>query len=556
MQNAFVKAATLDPALTNVRTENGALSYATMGSALLDQFGKAGTARGRDLQTVWAEQSKLWADDPRTALRFPFYLRMITRNANVGNGTKTAKVQRGQGAKDESFKRFLWIAKYHPETFYANLWLIPVVGSWKDLWVLMSMDKTLDRRKFFEVMAEGINDPSTVDLVKKYMPRIRSNSKCKTEWAKQSNEDAKAFAKFAGWTFEDYRTFKATGKAHTFQTYMCKGLYSKIDWNTIPGKALLNLVTGKFLETHKLQDNYIQWLKTQPVAKFNGYAFELGQKLRGINPVTRRYSPPSMITKITIDKQFRGLIETAKKDDGGIKGNVLCALDTSGSMTSQIEGGPQGLTSYDVCVSLGIYFSELNQGAFHNVVAMFADQSELFTLSGEFSDKWSQIRNHRDAMGSTNFQSVIDLIVATKKAHPEIPLDEFPSTLLVVSDMQFNPTSAHCDWWGRCTWNASTYEAEKTNYQAAMHKLLQVFPYEWVENFKIVWWYCAGRKTNDYPTNTTNKGTYMISGFDGSVISFVLGGDVKTGEKVQKSMEEVVEEALTQESLEFLKVVD
>ena len=44
-QNAFVKAATLDPALTNVRTENGALSYATIGSALLDQFGKAGTAR-------------------------------------------------------------------------------------------------------------------------------------------------------------------------------------------------------------------------------------------------------------------------------------------------------------------------------------------------------------------------------------------------------------------------------------------------------------------------------------------------------------------------------
>ena len=83
MQNAFVKAATLDPALTNVRTENGALSYATIGSALLDQFGKAGTARGRDINQVWAEQSKLWADDPETALRFPFYLRMITRQTNV-----------------------------------------------------------------------------------------------------------------------------------------------------------------------------------------------------------------------------------------------------------------------------------------------------------------------------------------------------------------------------------------------------------------------------------------------------------------------------------------
>ena len=552
-QNAFVKAATLDPALTNVRTENGALSYATIGSALLDQFGKAGTARGRDINTVWAEQSKLWADDPRTALRFPFYLRMITRQANVGNGEKTAKVQRGQGAKDESFKRMLWIAKYHPETFYANLWLVPVVGSWKDLWVLMSMDKTLDRKKFFEVMAEGINDPGFVDLVKKYMPRIRSNSKCKTEWAKQSNEDAKSFAKFAGWSFEDYRTFKATGKAHTFQTYMCKGLYSKIDWNTIPGKALLNLVTGKFLDTHNLNDSYIKWLKAQPVAKFNGYAFELGHKLGGGNTWVRSYTQPSLATKITIDKQFRGLIETAKKDDGGIKGNVLCALDTSGSMTAEIQGA-NGVTSYDVCVSLGIYFSELNEGAFHNVVAMFDDTSELFNLSGEFSDKWSQIRNRRDAMGSTNFQSLIDLIVATRNKHPEIPLSEFPQTLLVVSDMQFNPA-------GRSSWDMYcgrgwSSEDEQTNYQMAMRKLSQVFPYEFVENFKIIWWYCAGRPTNDYPTNTTNKGTYMISGFDGSVISFVLGGDEKTSVKTQKTMEEVVEEALSQESLEFLKVVD
>jgi len=547
MQNAFVKAATLDPALTNVRTENGALSYATMGSALLDQFGKAGTARGRDMSTVWAEQSKLWADDPETALRFPFYLRMITRQTNV-NGGKTAKVQRGQGAKDESFKRMLWIAKYHPETFYANLWLIPVVGSWKDLWVLMSMDKTLKRVEFFKVIAEGIEDESAKDLVKKYMPRIRSNKKCKTEWAKQTNEDAKAFAKFANWSYEDYRTFKATGKAHTFQTYICKGLYSKIDWNTIPGKALLNLVTGKFLETHKLTDKYVAWLKTQPVAKFNGYAFELGNKLGG------RYNTPSMVTKITVDKQFRGLIETAKKDDGGIKGNVLCALDTSGSMTSEING-TNGITSYDVCVSLGIYFSELNEGAFHNVVAMFDDTSELLTISGEFSDKWSQIRNRRDAMGSTNFQSLIDLIVKTRKTRPEIPLDEFPKTLLVVSDMQFNPT--HSGWyWGGS--NRETYPDEQTNYQAAMKKLSAVFPQEFVDEFKIVWWYCAGRATNDTPTNKENKGTYLVSGFDGSVISFILGGDTvdDSGRKVEKSMEDVVYEALHQEVLEQLKNVD
>ena len=549
-QNAFVKAATLDPALTNVRTENGAISYATIGSALLDQFGKAGTARGRDIDTVWAEQSKLWADDPDTALRFPFYLRMITRQANVNDEHgKTAKVQRGQGARDESFKRLLWIAKYHPETFYANLWLLPVVGSWKDLWVLLSMDKSLDRKEFFKVMAEGINYEASKDLVKKYMPRIRAVSKCKTEWSKQSNEDAKAFAKFAGWSFEDYRNFKSTGKAHSFQTYICKGMFDKLDWKTIPGKALLNLVSGSFLDDHKLTKSYLDWLKTQPVAKFNGYPFELGHKLGA-----GRYGNVSMVTKITIDKQFRGLIETAKKDNGGIKGNVLCGLDTSGSMSSPVNGAGD-VTSYDVCVSLGIYFSELNEGAFHNVVAMFDDTSELLTLSGEFTDKWSQIRNRRDAMGSTNFQSLINLIVDTRKKHPEIPLSEFPHTLLVVSDMQFNPTRGGW-YWGS---HGETYPDEQTNYQAAMNKLRAVFPQEFVDDFKIVWWFCAGRETRDFPTNMDNGGTYMVSGFDGSVISFILGGEVKVdenGKKVTPSMEEIVNDALHQEVLELLTVKD
>ena len=546
MQNAFVKAATLDPAITNVRTENGALSYATIGSALLDQFGKAGTARGRDIGIVWAEQSKLWADDPDSALRFPFYLRMITRQANVKGG-KTEKVQRGQGAKDESFKRFLWIAKYHPETFYANLWLIPVVGSWKDLWVLMSMDKTLKRDEFFKVIAEGIEDDSARDLIKKYLPRIRSSKKCTTDWAKQTNEDAKAFAKFAGWSYEDYRTFKATGIAHAFQTYICKGLYSKIDWKTIPGKALLNLVSGDFLDKHKLTDSYLKWLKTQPVAKFNGYPFELGNKL-GCN-----YSSPSLVTKVTVDKQFKGLIATAKKDDGAIKGNVLCALDTSGSMTAKING-TNGITSYDVCVSLGIYFSELNEGAFHNVVAMFDNTSELLTLSGEFSDKWSQIRHRRDAMGGTNFQSLIDLIVDTRRKHPEIPVNEYCKTLVIVSDMQFNPSRNSNSWMYYGHYNA---EDDKTNYQEAMRKLRTVFPSEWVDEFKIVWWYCAGRPTTDYPSTKEDNGTYLYSGFDPAVISLLLGKDIdNTPNKQAPTMEEVVHNALHQEVLEMLKIVE
>lgn len=533
MMNAFIKQNEMGAG--TALTENGALSYATAGTTLIDQFAHAGTARGRDIATVWAEQGHLWAENPEMALKFPFYLRMITRQTNIGNGKKTEKVQRGQGARDEAFKRLLWIAKYHSDEFYRNLWLVPVVGSWKDLWVLLSMDDSLNKEKFFQVIAEGIKDENSRDLVKKYLPRIRSDKKCTSEWAKKTNALAKEFAHVVGWTYQDYRTFKSTGKAHEFQRMICSGQYKDINWNTIPGKALLNLVSGKFLQAHGLDKAYMEWLKKQPVAKFNGYAYELGMKLGD----GYRINLPA-VQKITIDKQFDGLIETAKKDDGGIKGNVLCALDTSGSMTCPINGGPAGLTSFDVCVSLGIYFSELNTGAFHNHVAMFDNTSWMMELKGSFSDKWFQIKNSTVAWGGTNFQSLIDLIVDTRKRHPEIPLEEFPQTLLVISDMQFN----NC--------------GSKTNYELMMNKLRNYFPSEWVDEFRCIWWYCAGRKaaSQDVPATMDHGGQYLFSGFDGAVVSLLLGGETKVdehGKVVQPTMEEMVNMALTQEVLTLVQ---
>lgn len=516
-------------------TENGAVSYRTSGSDLIDQFAHAGTARGRLINDVWNEQATIWGEDPVKALRFPFYLRMITRQTNIVGSDKTESVQRGQGARDESFKRLLWIAKYHPEEFYRNLWLLPVVGSWKDLWTLLSMDKTLDKQQFFNVIAMGINDPNHKDLVKKYLPRIRSSKVCTTDWAKTTNKLAKEFAQYVGWSMKDYREFKSTGKAHEFQRTICARDYSHIKWNTIPGKALLNLINGKFIDNHNLVESYSNWLEKQPMVKFNGYPYELGMKIH--NKGWRTVISPA--AKATIDKQFDNLINTATKNDGAFKENVLCALDTSGSMTCDIFGGPKGLTSYDVCISLGIYFSALNTGAFHNVVAMFDDHSTLMELKGDsFTDKWNQIINAKTAWGSTNFQSVIDLIVKTRTEHPEIPLEEFPTTLLVVSDMQFNPCG------------------NSTNTDVMLNKLRTVFPDEWVDNFKAIWWYCAGRDgaSNDVPSTMEHGGQYLFSGFDGSIVSLILNKtvDAKTGKVRNLTMEEAVDVALNQEVLQLV----
>ena len=508
-------------------TENGAVSNSTTGNFLVDQFGKAGSYRGRDINSVFADQGTIWGEDKLQSLRFIFYLRLITRK--IKGFVNSEKIQMGQGVKDEAFKRLLWVAKYHPDVFYKNMWLIPVVGSWKDLFTLIYTDNelkthALNQDLIFELIQKGIDDPYNKALVQKYLPQVKSNAKCKTERAKNFNQVAKDLCEYFGWSAKEYRKFKATGAAHNFQRLLCAKLYDNINWNEIPGKALFNLVSGKFLSKHNLENNYTNWLEKQPVAKFTGYVYELVDK---IIPSGTSMASLSAVMKNTYDKQFKGLIDLAKKNRGGLKGNVWVACDTSGSMSA----GVAGTTAYNIAISLSVYFAELNEGAFHNNTIIFQSTSYVLKLSGtSFVDRIRQIAEASTDMGGTNFESVVNEIVKVRKKNPNIPISDYPDTLIVVSDMQFNPSTRH----------------GQTNYETFMKKLAEVG----LPPIKMIWWDCTGRVKN-FPSTIDDLGTYVISGFDGSIITLLCGGekvmDEKTGKMREKTMIEKMDEALSQE---------
>jgi len=161
------------------------------------------------------------------------------------------------------------------------------------------------------------------------------------------------------------------------------------------------------------------------------------------------------------------------------------------------------ITAYDICVSLGIYFAALNKGAFHDHVIMFDNVSRSLNLSGTFSEKAKQLSSASTAWGGTNFQSVIDHIVSIRTSKPEIPIEDYPQTLIVVSDMQFNPVDG-----------GNT----QTNYEAAMSKLEKVG----LPKIRIVWWFVTGRGS-DFPSTLSDEGVTMIGGFDPAVITLLLG---------------------------------
>jgi hypothetical protein len=537
--NQFVK----NLGTKNTTTWNGAISNSTSGSSTLDYFAKCGSYRGRSCAEVNADMASIFGADPVQAMKIVLYNRMVTRKAK-GFENVCDTVQRGQGQRDEFVKSLAWLENNRPDYLYKNLWLVPVVGCWKDLWydsAASGFHYYINQKEVFKVIKAGLKSEYHRGLLAKYLPKIRSRKSVKNDRHVRLNNFARALCTELGWTEAHYRKFKSNPEscAHLYQRQMCANEWTDLDFNMIPGKALFNLLSRKGkdkknpIERHDLEKKYLDWIKQQPVAKFTGYPYELLKAAKSQRTVMQTF---------TYDAQFQGLIAKAKDSVPAelLQKGVLCALDTSGSMGYMGHyGAPVDLQPIDVCVGLGIYFASLIEGYFHNHVIMFDSESRFLKLQGEsFCGKVDQITKYPTAWGSTNFQSAIDEIVRIRKQHPEIPVSDFPEVLLVVSDMQFNPSGSN-----------------ETNYEMARRKLRAVG----LPDMTIIWWQVNGRCTSDVPSTMSDPGTVLISGMDGAIVTAILGGtekivDEKTGETRQRTPEEMMQLALDQEILNKVNV--
>ena len=546
--NAFINAGLKESAKTH--SGNYALKYETTGDCFVDQFsGLSSYKQPRSFSDVSKDMSVLWEKDKELAVKLTFFMRTITRKVSLFDGTKTNTVQRGGGLKHESIMRMLWIYQKDHNIFWKNIPLFISIGSWKDIFQMLSFDlqyhgwdgRILSWDLMFELIASGLENPNTSNLVKKYLPQIRSNNKCKTVESQANNILAKwlaskLFGNDTNKTYAEYRRLKTSGTAHTWQQLISKGKFLEIDFDTVHGRALSLLVSSKFLENQNLTEKYEEWISSKPVAKFTGFVHELFGKYIINDGGYYSYMKELKSWQIeTLQKQFDGLVETAKKN-AKTSTSLIVVRDTSGSMSSIANG--TNMACGDIAKSLALFFSEmLPDGRFANSWIEFSNGAKMNKWKGSnVYEKW--VNDNSSYVSSTNFMAVIKLFGEIKASG--VDESEFPTGILCISDGEFDIS-----------------DLNKTNVETAYNNLRKYgFSESYIDNFKIVLWdlrnnYYADNKKATFETYGSDvKNVYYFSGYEASIIAFLTG--VEHQESEPKNAKELFNAAMDQEIFNYL----
>lgn len=457
------------------RTENGAISNTSTLNPVLDFFSKAGAMRGREPQAFELFQ-KAFDADPQNAIRVLFYLRDI---------------RGGQGERSV----FRYILDQLDEDFVNKIaHYIPEYGRWDEVPVNQYTVTNLIAKQLEEDM-KNMEAGKSISLLAKWLPSENAG--------KASMVEARKVAALLGWTGNSREvelgnnTFKRVPSLRTYrknvvalrkyydnflERLMSEKRWGEIDYSTLPSQAHKKHVKAFLRHDETRYRNYLESVQ-KGEAKINAgtlFAYQLYDMVNGY-----RVDPNEVKAA---DALWKNLPDYTRGQ------NALVLADVSGSMS----GFPMS-----VSVSLALYFAERNEGMFKDYFLTFTDNSRLQKVTGNtLSAKMRSIESSDWAM-STNLQSAFDAILKAAKDGNATP-DEMPSTLYIISDMQFNQ---------------ATRANDKTNLEVAAEKY-RAAGYELPH---IVFWN-ANAYGNDSPATMYDDRVTLISGSNQSTFQYVVEG--------------------------------
>lgn len=460
MANKLARAFQREGNLT--RTENNAITHASTLSNVLDFFYHAPTRQGQDNVPLFVNA---YQEDKALALKALFYLR---------------DVRQGKGQR-QTFRDILqWLAKKDGKVFDRLVPYVPEYGRWDELTRLVAFRSVQNfiKETFFDDFMNLESDKG-ISLLGKWMPSENASSK-------DTKELAARWMKALDMTPKQYRLALSSLRE---QLRVVERQMSAQEWDDINYEHVPSRASKLYKDAFKKHDEtrYTKYLESvlkgeKTIKASTVYPHELSVTVR-----QGKY-----------DKTIEAMWQNLPNYFGDEERQVLVVVDTSSSMVDSDAHISGNIYAMDVAVGLGLYCAQRNQGAFHNYVLTFNDDSHLVKLDG---------KNLRDDLvstyklpwgGSTSIQSAFDSILEMGLKN-DIPQEDMPTDVLIISDMEFNR---------QCT--DINLDAIRRKYKSSGYSMP-----------RLTFWQVNSRN-NQVPATRDEDNVFLVSGFSAETIGKVL----------------------------------
>lgn len=391
-------------------TENGATTYKSTKSMLLDMFAMGAAYRTRSDEDVILLFKNAYEENPEYALKCLFYI---------------ADCRGGQGERRFFRVCYKWLAKYDTEAARRNMKHIPIYRRWDDLYTLVGTPLENEMFKFLkEQLALDINSKTPSLLAKWLKSENTSSYKSRT----LGNKTRIAF----NMSHKQYRKILSVlrQKINIVERLMSENRWDEIEFDKIPSRA--GMIYKNAFAKHDLERvkadarTYEDFIKDE-TTKVNAktlYPYEcVAAALKDWNNL-----PIDSTERAAINKYWANLEDYF--NDAVFNG--MAVVDTSGSMTGYEASAP-----INVAISLGMYCAEKAKGPYNGHFITFSSNPSFVKVEGvDFYDKARRVLN-ADWGGSTNIEATFDLMLNTAIEN-KCTQDEIPQNLIIISDMEFD----------------------------------------------------------------------------------------------------------------------
>ena len=459
-------------------TENGAVTHATTHSDCLDLFATIGALRSSDEQEIRKRFVRAFTEDPDLALKALFFAR------DVRGGLGERKV----------FRVCLqWLAHNAPASARKNIPYVAEFGRWDDLLSFLGTpcekDAMLVIKKQLAADLESMDMGNDVSLLAKWLPSVNASNA-------QTVAYAKKIARFLCMTDATYRKTLVKLREHIriIENNLREKDYS-FDYSKQPSKAMFKYRKAFYRNDGERYSKFLSKVSRGEVQMHANtlMPYELVEPYLQFNWSRCCFMRDiSEEEKNTLNATWASLPAFASNE------NALAIIDTSGSMYSCGKPLPAA-----VALSLGLYFAEHNTGIFKNHFIEFSGRPQLIEIQGEtFADRLRYVANFNE-IADTNLEAVFDLIL-NAAVRNNVPQEELPSTLYLISDMEFNCCVRNAD--------ATNFENAKAKFAAYGYQLP-----------KIVFWNVQSRNIQQ-PVTQNEQGVALVSGCTPRIFSMVSDG--------------------------------